>query len=146
MPAQIDDSTIIYPGDLLIEIHRNNAWFLHSRRKLTGTTNEERWNVSTAFPEDLKLLASQIAEGRFSPGVKALHARTLLHSPMRRFGFRVVESPGGLGRLLTTFYLNNLKQVYYFGEDKERAFNRRPLVLVEAWMSKPRLLEKYICQ
>lgn len=145
-PVQIDDSIIIYPRDLLIELHMNNAWFLHSRRKLTGTTNEERWNVSTAFSEDLRLLASQIAEGKFSPRVKALHAKTLLHSPMRRLGFTVVESRGGLGRRLTTFYLNNLRQVYYFGEDKERAFNRRPPALVEAWMSRPRLLEKYLLQ
>ncbi len=142
-PITLYDDTIITPGDLLIELHMNNAWFLHNRVKLTDSAGEVRWRVSSAFSNDLRYLARQLAEGRFPAGVSALHGITTLYSPARRLGFTVVELPESLRKRLITFYLSGLRRIYYFGKGKEYATQRKPLALKEIWMSKSRLLEKY---
>jgi len=139
----LDDNTLITPGDLLIELHLNNRWFLHNREKLTDSAGEVRWRVSSAFTNDLRYLARQLAEGRFPAGDSALHGMTTLYSPARRLGFTVVELPESLRKRLTTFYLSGLRRIYYFGKGKEYATQRKPLALKEIWMSKSRLLEKY---
>lgn len=141
--VRLDDGTIITPGDLLIELHMNNAWFLHNRRRLTDSVNEVFWRVASAFAEDLRYLARQLAEGRFAADANALHGITMLHSPARRLGFTIMELPNSLRRRLTTFYLNGLRQIYYFREGKEYRRQRKPPALNEVWMSKSRLFEKY---
>lgn len=142
-PMRLDDSTIIIPGDLLIELHLNNAWFLQHRGKVVNSAGEARWRVSSAFGEDMKHLAGQLAEGIFPAEVKALHGVTTLSAPTQRFGFTVKELPEGLRKRLTTFYLSGLRQVYYFGRGKEYTSVRNPPVLRELWMSRSRLLERY---
>lgn len=142
-PIPLDDNTLIIPGDLLIKLHLNNRWFLHNREKLTDSAGEVRWRVSSAFTNDLRYLARQLAEGRFPADVNALHGMTTLYSPARRLGFTVVELPESLRKRLTTFYLSGLRRIYYFGKGKEYATQRKPLALKEIWMSKSRLLEKY---
>jgi len=142
-PIPLDDNTLITPGDLLIELHLNNRWFLRNREKLADSAGEMRWRVSSAFTNDLRYLARQLAEGRFPAGVSALHGMTTLYSPARRLGFTVVELPESLRKRLITFYLSGLRRIYYFGKGKEYATQRKPLALKEIWMSKSRLLEKY---
>lgn len=141
--VRLDDSTIIRPGDLVIEIHMNNAWFLHNREKVVDSGGEVRWRVSSAFAEDLKYLAGQLAEGRLAVGAKALHGITILGSPLQRLSFTVTELSGGLRGRLTAFYLNGLRQYYYFGKGKESATRGKALALKEFWMSKSRLFERY---
>lgn len=142
-PVRLDDGTIITPGDLVLELHMNNAWFLHNRGKVTDSGGEVHWRVSSAFAEDLKYLAGQLVEGRLATGIKALHGITLLGSPAERLSFTVTELPESLWRRLTVFYLSGLRQVYYFGRGKEYATRRKPPALKEVWMSKSRLLERY---
>jgi len=141
--VRLDDGTTITPGDLLIELHMNNAWFLHNRRRLTDSVNEVFWRAASAFAEDLRYLARQLAEERFAADVNALHAITTLHSPAQRLGFTIMELPNNLRKRLTTFYLSGLRRIYYFGKGKEYRTQRKPLVLNEIWMSKSRLFEKY---
>lgn len=138
---QLDDGTIIVPGDLLIELHLNGIWFLRYRRKAADFTKEQRWEVSSAFVEDLKYLAKQTVEGNSNNEFKALRGLTLLHLPAQRLGFHVRELPQSLRKCLTTFYLAGLRQVYYFGESTTEL--RTPPTLKEVWMSKSRLLELY---
>ncbi|MFC2010663.1 hypothetical protein ACFLUL_03680 [Chloroflexota bacterium] len=141
-PVQIDDSTSVSPGDLILELHMNGAWFLRHRKRLDSAAVEKRWNVSIAFAEDLRYLACQLMEDKFNPGVRALYVKTLLYSPVRRLGFTVSEVPNSLHRYMTTFYLSKLRRIYYFGKYDRRLLNRKPLTLVDAWMSIPNLLER----
>ena len=143
-PVQIDDSTTIRSGDLFIELHMSGSWFISNREQLNSTMVEKRWDVSVAFAEDLRYLASQLTEGKFNPEVRALCAKTLLSSPMQRLGFTVTEAQSGIYGFFTTFYLSKLRQVYYFGKYNKHLLNKKPLTLVEAWMSVPVLLEKYL--
>lgn len=142
-PVRLDDGTIITPGDLVIELHMNNAWFLHNRDKAVDSGGEVRWRVSSAFAEDLKYLAGQLAKGKLAAGAKALHAITMLGSPAKRLSFTVTELPEGLRGRLTAFYLSGLRQYYYFGKGEEYTTGRKPPPLKEIWMSKSRLLERY---
>jgi hypothetical protein len=141
-PVRLDDGTLINAGDRLLEIHLNNAWFLHNREELNGSAGEVRWRVASAFADDLRYLAGELAEG-LANGVTALHGKTTLHSPVRRLGFTTTEIPDSLYSRLNAFYLNGLRQAYYFGKNGEHATHRKPPTLSEMWMSKSRLMERY---
>ena len=141
--VRLDDGTTITPGDLLLELHMNNAWFLHNKGKSTDSINEVCWRVASAFAEDLRYLARQLAKGRFAAGANVLHGITTLHSPARRLGFTATELPKSLRKRLTTFYLSGLRRIYYFRKGKEYRRQRKPPALNEIWMSKSKLLEKY---
>ena len=141
---QLDDGTIIVPGDLLVELHLNGIWFLRNRHTAVDSTKEQVWKVSSAVVEDLRYLAKQIVEGNSNNELKALRGLTLLHLPARRLGFHVRELPQSLRKCLTTFYLSGLRRVYHSGE---RTAELRTLpTLKEVWMSKSRLLELYFHQ
>ncbi len=142
-PVQLNDGTVIIPGDRIIELHMNNAWFLHGRAKLVNSAGETRWRVSSAFAEDLRYLARHLARGSYAVEIKALHGTTILYSPAQRLGFTVVELPKSIRKRLTMFYLSGLRQTYYFRGSKECAMQRKPPALKEVWMSKSRLLGKY---
>jgi len=142
-PIRLDDATMIVPEDLLVELHLNNAWFLHNRGKVTNSAGKVSWRVSLSFAEDLKYLAGQLAERRFRAEISALHGITTLYSPAQRLGFTVKELPQGLRKRLTTFYLSGLRQIHYLGGSKEYTTPRKPPVLKEVWMSRSTLVERY---
>jgi len=141
-PLKLDDGGEIKPGDLVIELHLNNARFLHERKK-TNSPVKALWEVTSAFADDLKYLAQQLVEGRFSPEIKAIHGVTLLHAPVRRAGFTVRELPDSLWKRLTRFYHIGLMQTYNLQGAKRLTVGTKPFTLKEMWMSRSKLLEKY---
>lgn len=141
-PLEIDDGGEIKPGDLVIEIHLNKVWFLH-RRKATNSPAEVFWELVSAFSDDLKYLAQQLVDGKFSPEIKAIHGVTLLHAAARRVGFTVLELPDSLWKHLCRFYLTGLMQTYHWQGAERLAAGTKPLVVKELWMSRLKLLEKY---
>ena len=143
LPVRLDDGTTVNPGDPLLELHLNNAWFRHHRRNLADADGEVRWRTTSAFAEDLRYLARQMQEGGPNTEITALHGRTTLSPQAKRLGFTVVALPHRLRQRLTMFYLNGLRRIYYFGKGKGYAKHRKPPILNEVWMSKSRLLERY---
>lgn len=141
-PLHLDDGGEIKPGDLLIELHLNNAWVVH-RRKAANSLAEATWEFASAFSDDLKYLAQQLVKGKFSPEIKAIHSVTPFYAASRRVGFTVLEMPDSLWKRLTRFYLSGLMQTYKWLEAGRLAARAKPLVLKEVWMSKSKLLEKY---
>ena len=142
-PVRLDDDTIVTSGDQVVELHMNNAWFLNSRGKVEDSGGDVRWRVSSAFADDLKYLAEQLAEGRLADGAKALHAITMLGPSAERLGFTAKYLPKGLRSRLTSFYLSGLRQYYYFGRGKENTTLKKQPALKEVWMSIPKLFERY---
>jgi O-antigen ligase len=138
----LDDDTTVAPGDLLIELHMNNTWFVETRRNLEDSPKEMRWLVSLAFVDDLRHLAKDLADGRLPSKVKALHGVTMLSPPAQRLGFTVMELPKSIRKRLILFYLTGLRHVYYFGRNPVSLRNRPDLK--EVWMSRSRLLERYL--
>lgn len=141
-PLELDDGGEIKPGDLVIEVHLSNAWVVH-RIKATNSPAEAIWELTSAFSDDLKYLAQQLVEGKFSPEIKAIHGVTLLHAVARRVGFTVLELPDSLWKRLTWFYLSGLMQTYNLRGAERLAAGAKPLVVKEMWMSRLKLLEKY---
>ena len=142
-PVPLNDGTVVTPGDRIIELHMNNAWFLNMKAKLVNSAGEIRWRVPSAFAEDLRYLAKKLARESYAAEVKALYGTTLLYSPAQRLGFTVKDFPKGLRNRLTTFYLCGLRQTYHLGKNKAQAKMRRPPVLKEVWISKSRLIDMY---
>jgi len=141
-PLKLDDDGEIKPGDLVIELHLNNARFLQERKQANSPI-EALWEVTSAFADDLKYLTQQLVEGRFSPEIKAIHGVTLLHAPVRRAGFTVRELPYSLWKRLTCFYHIGLMQTYNLQGAKRLTVGTKPFILKEMWMSRSKLLEKY---
>lgn len=141
-PVKLDDGSVISPGDPLIELHLNNAWFLHKKRTIDSPANMI-WEFLSAFSQDIKYLAEQIAEGKFAPEIKAVHGMTLLHRGSQRLGFTVMELPDTPWKRLPQFYLAGLMQTYHLQGARRLATGTKPLVLKEVWMSRLKLLEKY---
>jgi len=141
-PLELDDGSEIKHGDLVIELHLNNAWVVH-QRKAANSPAEVFWELTSAFSDDLKYLAQQLVEERFSPEIKALHGVTPFHAASRRVGFTVLELPDSLWKRLTRFYLSGLMQTYHFKGAERLAAGAKPLVVKEMWMSRLKLLERY---
>ncbi len=141
-PLKLDDGGEIKPGDLVIEVHLNNAWFLH-RGKVANSPAEAIWEFISAFSDDLRYLAQQLVDGKFSPEIKAIHGVTLLHAAARRVGFTILELPDSLWKRLTWFYLSGLMQTYNLRGAERLAAGAKPLVVKEMWMCKLKVLEKY---
>jgi hypothetical protein len=143
-PVTLDDASVVNPGDMLIEIHLNNNWFLRRKdcRHLPGKIG---WDFLSAFSEDLKYLAKQVNDERFTPEIKAIHGRTLLRQDKgnQRLGFTVVDLPDSPWRHLSQFYLAGLRQAYYPERARRSLAKAKPLVKKEIWMSRKKLLQSY---
>jgi hypothetical protein len=100
--VRLEDGATVAPGDLLIELHMNNRWFIDNRNDVTRSAGEGRWRVSSAFAEDLRYLARAVTEGKLPAEVTALHGVTLLYPPAQRLGFTVEELPAGLRKQVIT--------------------------------------------
>ena len=143
-PVKLDDGSVVNPGDLILEIHMNNGWFLRNKdfMHLPGKIG---WEFLSAFSEDLNYLAKQVSEGIFASEIKAIHARTLLRQDQgsQRLGFTVMDLPNTLWRRLSQFYLAGLRQAYYPERARRPIAKAKPLVRKEIWMSKRKLLQSY---
>ncbi len=143
-PVKLDDGSVVNPGDLLIEIHLNNDWFLRKKdmMDLPGKTGLE---FLSAFSEDLKYLAKQVSDGTFTSEIKAVHGRTLLRQGHgnQRLGFTVMDLPDSPWRRLSQFYLAGLRQAYYPERARRPVAKAKPLVKKEIWMSRKKLLQRY---
>ena len=143
-PVKLDDGSVVNPGDLLIEIHLNNDWFLRKKdmMDLPGKTGLE---FLAAFSEDLKYLAKQVSDGTFASEIKAVHGRTLLRQGHGNqvLGFTVMDLPDSPWRRLSQFYLAGLRQAYYPERARRPVAKAKPLVKKEIWMSRKKLLQLY---
>lgn len=140
--VRLQCGTEIKPGDLLIELHLNNAWFLRYK-KTVGSFSSPAWAFASALAADLRYLARQMAIGGFFPKIKALCGVTLFHAAAPRFGFAVLEMPKGLWKSLNQFYLSSLRQTYYFSGTDRLVTGTKSLVPKEIWISRVKFLEKY---
>ena len=143
-PVKLDDGSVVNPGDLLIEIHLNNDWFLH-KKDMMHLPGKIGWDFLSAFSEDLKYLAKQVSDGTFASEIKAVHGRTLLRQDHgnQRLGFTVMDLPDSLWGHLSQFYLVGLRQAYYPERARRPVEKARPLVRKEIWMSRKKLLQRY---
>ena len=84
-PVKLDDGSVVNPGDLILEIHMNNGWFLRNK-DIMHLPGKIGWEFLSAFSEDLKYLAKQLSDETFAPEIKAIHGRTLLRQNQNWLG------------------------------------------------------------
>jgi hypothetical protein len=137
----LDDGSEVKTGDIIIELHLNNAWFKR-RRNLNLSASQSPREFLGSFAQDLCLLAQQIASGMFG-NVTALHGITLLHIAARRLGFQVDELPDSLWKKGARFYMAGLMQVYHLRGDEVSGLREKTWELKELWLSRAALLTKY---
>ena len=141
-PVSLECGTEVNTGDLLVELHLNNAWFLH-QRKIAASFTSPTWALASAFADDLRYLAKQLAAERFSPEIKALYSVTPFHAAAPRLGFTVREMPQSLWKFLNQFYFDSLRQAYYLGGAERLLTRTTPLEPKEMWISRVKFLQKY---
>jgi hypothetical protein len=137
----LDDGSEVKTGDIIIEIHLNNAWF-RRRRNLNLSASQSPREFLGCLAQDLHFLAQQIASGMFG-NITALHGITLLHVAARRLGFQIDELPDSLWKKGARFYMAGLMQVYHLRGDEVSGLREKPWELKEFWLSKAALLSKY---
>ena len=143
-PVKLDDGSVVNPGDLILEIHMNNGWFLRYK-DIMHLPGKIGWEFLSAFSEDLKYLAKQLSDETFAPEIKAIHGRTLLRQDQgnQRLGFTIVDLPDSRWRHLSLFYLKGLRQAYYPERARRSLAKAKPLFKKEIWMSRKKLLQRY---
>ncbi len=143
-PVKLGDGSVVNPGDLLIEIHLNNEWFLR-KKDMMHLPGKIGWEFLSAFSEDLKYLAKQVSDGTFASEIKAVHGRTLLRQDHgnQRLGFTVMDLSDSPWRYLSQFYLAGLRRAYYPERARRPVAKAKPLVRKEIWMSRKKLLQRY---
>ena len=137
----LNDGSEVKTGDIIIELHLNNAWFKR-RRKLNLSASQSPWEFLGSLAQDLHLLAQQVASGTFG-NIAALHGITLLHVAARRLGFQVDELPDSLWKKGARFYMAGLMQVYHLRGDEVSGLREKTWELKESWLSRAALLTKY---
>ena len=137
----LDDGSEVKTGDIIIELHLNNAWFKR-RRNLNLSVSQSPREFLGSFAQDLCLLAQQVASGMFG-NITALHGITLLHVAARRLGFQVDELPDSLWKKGASFYMAGLMQVYHLRGDEVSGLREKTRELKELWLSRAALLTKY---
>jgi peptidoglycan-N-acetylglucosamine deacetylase len=137
----LNDGSKVKTGDIIIELHLNNAWF-RRRRNLNLSASQSPREFLGCLAQDLHFLAQQIASGMFG-NITALHGITLLHVAARRLGFQVDELPDSLWKKGACFYMAGLMQVYHLRGDEVSGLREKPWELKEVWFSKAALLTRY---
>jgi hypothetical protein len=137
----LNDGSEVKTGDIIIELHLNNAWFKR-RRNLNLSASQSPREFLGSLAQDLHFLAQQVASGTFG-NIAALHGITLLHVAARRLGFQVDELPDSLWKKGARFYMAGLMQVYHLRGDEVSGLREKPWELKEVWFSRAALLTKY---
>ena len=137
----LNDGSKVKTGDIIIELHLNNAWF-RRRRNLNLSASQSPREFLGCLAQDLHFLAQQIASGMFG-NITALHGITLLHVAARRLGFQVDELPDSLWKKGACFYMAGLMQVYHLRGDEVSGLREKPWELKEVWFSRAALLARY---
>lgn len=136
-PVYLPDETVISSGDLIGELHCDNAVIaaLIRRRKI---------NRYAACRHDLQSLARWLVEAEAATRIKALYGVTMLWWAGARLGFSVRQRHGGLRDRLDRIFMAGLLLVYST-EGPNRAHQGKTLDSYprEVWISRAELIRRY---
>lgn len=142
-PITLSDGCRVSPGDPVIKLHLNSAWFGEQEKQ--GAVSRVvgfPLGVTRYFRDGFKVLATQVADGKYG-GVIAVYGWTVLHGPARRLGFQVLDLPNTLRIRLALSYITGLMQLYRVPWARRYQASRRPLQVKAIWLSRSELLRMY---
>ena len=142
--VKLSDGCEIRPGDPVIKLHLDNAWIAEKRQSSSGlqTTDLPRGVIRTSSKEGFRLLATQVANGKYGE-VIAVYGWTVLHTGARRLGFQVIDLPNTLRTKLARFYIGGLMQLYHIRGRERYKPSRESLKVKAIWLSKAEFLRIY---
>jgi hypothetical protein len=137
------DGCEVRHGDPVIKLHLDNGWIAEKRQPSSGPgTTDSQPGVMRCFREGFRLLATQVASGKYGD-VVAVYGWTALHTGARRLGFQVIELPSTLRTKVAQFYITSLMQFYHIrGKERYKA-SRKRLKVKAIWLSRAEFLRIY---
>lgn len=141
--VKLSDGCEVKHGDPVIKLHLDNAWIAERRQPgpALQTAGLPR-GVIHCFKESFRLLAAQVANGRYGE-VIAVYGWTILHAGARRLGFQVIDLPNSLRIRLAHFYIGGLMRLYHIRGRERYKPSRESLQIKAVWLSKAELLRIY---
>jgi hypothetical protein len=133
----LKDGTLIKHGDLLVEVHFDNARLMSG---LEGV-RDAPFHTLERIEKDFAVLSGEILEGKLGP-VRAMYAATLFSVPARRVGFELHPVPHTLGWSLRRYFLIGLIPIYQQDGWKQFDRMRRTRWPAELWMSVKTMRER----
>jgi len=140
--VRLMDGCEVRPGDHVIKLHFDNAWFNEKRQSGLTPRSSVPFGLFHYFKDDFRLLAAQMTDGKYSD-VIALYGWTVLHAPAKRLGFQVIDLPNTLRTKLAQFYIIGLMHAYHILWCREYNVSQRPLQVKAVWLSRAELLRLY---
>ncbi|MFO7773954.1 MAG: hypothetical protein R6V59_08520 [Dehalococcoidia bacterium] len=141
--VKLSDGCEVRPGDPVIKLHFNNAWFDQQRQSDPGSrTAVFPHGLTRYFKDGFRLLAAQVADGKYG-GVIAVYGWTVLHTPAKRLGFQVIDLSNTLRMKLALRYITGLMQVYRVSCVRRYKVSHKPLKVKAIWLSIDEFLRLY---
>ncbi len=141
-PLELNDQTVVRPGELVGELHFSNI-------KITelGAEHSERsmeWRLIDLIKQEFKTLVKASLEGKVPAAVRAFYGVNVLAAGARRLGFTMVPIPKGWNRWWLGFWESMLRLIYYSFETKKKASIKRTMDPYEVWMSRDFMIAKFM--
>ena len=139
----LSDGCRVRPGDPVIKLHLNGAWFDEQEKQVAvSRVVGFPLGITRYFKDGFRVLATQVADGKYG-GVIAVYGWTVLHGPARRLGFQVLDLPKTLRIRLALSYIMGLMQIYRVPWARRYQASRRPLQVKAIWLSRAELLRTF---
>lgn len=141
-PIQLDDGTVIEPGDPLIEIHLNNHYLLHLHRQANSDIQLAKLLLQETR-QMLEVLAAYLDHPE-RESVKALYGISLINRGVRSLGFTTLSMSNGFFFTATKWYLRLLLGTLH-PQGRSRLQKRRELLNPQQIvLSRRTLLSRYL--
>ncbi len=136
---ELGDGSRVRKGDMVLRLHLQGRWFLRRCKKEPMEVIVEGLRC---VKEELAVLAEYIDSGKQEEAI-ALCCSTFFYDLLKRLGFEVRESNGGLGKRLSAFYMSRLRESYYPRESSGSRRKDAILDIKQGWISRFRLMQLY---
>lgn len=137
---KLEDGCEIRPGDPVIKLHLNNAWFTQRLQSSSGSVMKSfPLGVIYYFKDGLQLLATEVADGKYG-GIVAVYGWTAFHAHAGRLGFQVIDLPNTLRIKLARLHITALMQTHHIPWLRRHTTSRKTVKVKAVWLSRAELL------
>jgi hypothetical protein len=139
-PIKLEDGCEVKPGDPVIKLHFNDDWIAEGLRSSSGSgMGGFPRGLFYYFKDGLKLLAAEVAEGKYG-GIVAVYGWTTFHAHASRLGFQAIDLPNTLRIKLARLHIGALMQSHHVPWLKKHVTSRKSVKIKAVWLSRAELL------
>lgn len=142
-PIKLEDGCEVQPGDHVIKLHFNDTWIAERLESSSGSgTISFPRGFSYYFKDGLRLLATEIADGKYSD-IVAVYGWTAFYAHARRLGFQIIDLPNTLRIKLAELHIGALMQSHQAPRFRKHIGSRKPVKVKAVWLSRAALLKTH---